>query len=45
MALTSATLVRKSAGSVDRVEGVAQVVGERVGGGHDVRPAWISMVR
>ena len=35
--LTSATLVRKSAGSVDRVEGVAQVVGERAGGGDDVR--------
>ncbi len=34
---TSATLVRKSAGAVDRIEGLAQVVGERVGGGNGVR--------
>jgi hypothetical protein len=30
---------------VDAVEGFAQVVGERVGGGEDRVPAWISMVR
>jgi hypothetical protein len=31
-------LVRRSAGVVDRAEGLAQVVGERVGGGDGVRP-------
>lgn len=30
---------------VDTVEGLAEVVAERVGGGDDVGPAWISMVR
>jgi hypothetical protein len=40
----SATLVRKSAGGVDRFEGLAEVGGEGVGGG-GVGPAWIWMVR
>ena len=38
-------LVRMPAGVVDRFEGLAQVVGQGVGGGDGVRPAWIWMVR
>ena len=34
---TSATLVRKSAGAFDRFEGLAEVVGDSVGGGDGVR--------
>ena len=37
--LTSATLVRRSAGVVDRFEGLAEVIRERVGGGDGVRAA------
>jgi hypothetical protein len=40
-----AILVRKSAGAVDGVEGLAQVVGEGVGGGDGLASGWIWMVR
>jgi hypothetical protein len=42
---TSATLVRKSAGAVDRFEGLAEVVGEGSAAVMVCGPAWISMVR
>jgi hypothetical protein len=42
---TSATLVRKSAGAVDRFEGLAEFVGQGSVAMMVCGPAWISMVR
>ena len=43
--MTSATLVRRPGLAVDRVEGLAEVVGDGVGGSDGVGPAWMAMVR